>query len=416
MAKTILASEQEINNHKSLTETLQLQELMVVRQEYHEVNNTVVFICVPRWLVSVCPDCGQVSGKIHDYPHQRTIHDSPLRGCHTLLVFDVHRFWCDECQSPFTQPISDVVANCTYSYRLMNEIANPRRKQDVATLAEIYGLGYKLVENIILKAAQSKLEERTQAPLQVRQLGVDEISNHKGRGDYVLVLTDLERRILLDILPNRQKQTLVAWLKNPPRGLNLALLDTVATDMWAQYREAVQEVYPQVKVVADRFHVVQNLNEVIHTCRREAQKQAQNEAERTHLKGLRYILIKNNSKLTEAEKVRLEKLSQSYPQLAELVHWRQQLHDWYEIDTTPELAQISLNLWISQAQTIGLNALNQFCQTLTHWQTEIVNFFDQRVTSGFVEGMNSKIRLLKRLAFGLPNFEHFRLRMLGACG
>ena len=58
MAKTILASEQEINNHKSLTETLQLQELMVVRQEYHEVNNTVVFICVPRWLVSVCPDCG----------------------------------------------------------------------------------------------------------------------------------------------------------------------------------------------------------------------------------------------------------------------------------------------------------------------------------------------------------------------
>jgi transposase len=416
MAKTIFATENEVNRYKNLTETLQLQDLVVVGQEFHEINNSWIFVCIPRWFVSVCPDCGQVCRKIHDYPHQRTIHDSPIHGRQTLLIFDVYRFWCDGCQSPFTQPIGDVVPECTYTYHLMREIAHPRRKQDVATLAEIYGLGYKLVESIILKAADSQVKARGQAPLKVKKLGVDELSNHKGRGDYVLVLTDLERRVLLDILPNRQKQTLIDWLKNPPKGVDLSLLETVATDMWSHYREAVKEVYPQTRVVADRFHVVQNLNEVIHTCRRQAQQHAHTEEERRQLKGLRYILIKNKSKLNESEVARLEALALSHPQLYALVKLRQQLHEWYETETTPELAQLSLNLWITQAKAIGFHALNQFCLTLTHWQTEIVNFFAERVTSGFVEGMNSKIRLLKRLAFGLPNFQHFRLRMLWACG
>jgi len=60
--------------------------------------------------------------------------------------------------------------------------------------------------------------------------------------------------------------------------------------------------------------------------------------------------------------------------------------------------------------------LDSFCDTLANWQTEIVNFFHHRITSGFVEGMNSKICVLKRIAFVIPNHDHFRLRIIAFCG
>jgi transposase len=160
MPKTIVATEDDIDRYRSLTETLQLQDLCVVGQEFDPDQNRLILVCVPRWPVSVCPDCGQVCSQVHDYPKQRTIHDTPIRGCRTVLVFDSRRFDCERCQSSFTEPILDVVPDCTYTYRLMAELADPRRKQDVATLAATHGLGYKLVESILRLKLKSKLEPR----------------------------------------------------------------------------------------------------------------------------------------------------------------------------------------------------------------------------------------------------------------
>lgn len=122
------------------------------------------------------------------------------------------------------------------------------------------------------------------------------------------------------------------------------------------------------------------------------------------------------SKLTESDKKRLEQLRQTHPKLHQLWEMREKLYQWYETDTTPDEAKLSLDEWIAEAKKLKLDHLNSFCKTLSNWKEQIVNFFAHRVTSGFVEGMNSKIRLLKRIAFGMPNFKHFRLRMIWACG
>lgn len=281
MAKTIPATEQDRDIHRSLTEVLGLIDLDVVKHESDETKKTITLMCVPRWGVGVCPECSSVVTEIHDYPHPRQIYDTPARGFQMRLVFDVHRMKCHHCNTVFTMPIRDVVPDCTYTYRLAEWIANPDRKQDVQTLARTSGLGYKLVESILLKSAEEKLTQRADNPIVVKKLGIDEISKHKGQGNYVLVLTDLERRLVLDILPNRLKDTLKNWLKKPPAGIDLSALDTAAIDLWRHYRDAVIEVFDQqVSVVADRFHVVQNLNEAIHEARRAAQSQAKTAAEK----------------------------------------------------------------------------------------------------------------------------------------
>jgi transposase len=373
--KTINATEADIEQHRSLTELLQLQDLVVVDQEYDDHHELILVICVPRWPASVCPDCGRVSDQVHDYPRQRAVHDAPIRGYASQLVFDMRRFWCEACKRAFSEAIREVVPDCTYTYRLMRELANPRRRQDVATLAEVYGLGYKLVEGIVLRAAEEKLAERAQEPIQVTHLGIDEIANRKGQGDYRLVLTDLKGRQLLDMLPDRRKESLIEWLQDPPAGIDLSELSWVATDLWAHYRDGVLAVYPQIKVVADRFHVTQALHRVIHEVRRDLQAQAQSDEEKSELKGLRYLLLKNQANLTEKNQARLERLAQEQPQLHRLWTLRQELHDWYEADHTLEQARSELDDWLEKAQALGWEPLNTFCKTLTAWKDEVVNFF-----------------------------------------
>lgn len=162
-----------------MTELLGLEELVVVGQRYDKENRVQELYCDYRWDISVCPKCMELSTKIHDYPKQRCIHDVPLRGENVVLVFDSRRFYCELCKQPFTQEVADVVPNCTYTHRLYQEISDPKRKQDVSTLAELYGLGYKLVEGMLLNAGKSKWVDRRQAPLQVTRLGIDEIAQKK---------------------------------------------------------------------------------------------------------------------------------------------------------------------------------------------------------------------------------------------
>lgn len=354
---------------------LQLRDLLVVAQEYDEYQELIRVICVPRWSISVCPDCGQVSDRVHDYPRQRAVHDAPIRGCPSQLVFDMRRFWCAGCQRAFTEEIRDVVSNCTYTYRLMAELANPRRRQDVATLAEIHGLGYKLVEGILLRAAEEKLADRADRPLRVTHLGIDEIANRKGHGDYLLVLTDLKERRLLDILPDRRKASLIEWLQEPPDGIDLSELTWVATDLWSHYRDGVEAVYPQVQVVADRFHVVQALHRAIHQVRRNLQAQAHSDDEKSELKGLRYLLLKNEANLTDKDHLRLERLKEEHPQLHRLWLLRQELHDWYQADHTIDVARDELDQWLEKTKSLDCEPLDTFCQTLNNWKDEVVNFF-----------------------------------------
>lgn len=377
MAKSIEASAEQILKYQALTDVMGLLDLDIVGQEKDKDEQEVILFCVPRWPIDCCPRCGQLTSKIHDYPEQRTIHDAPLRGMKTLLVFDVHRLDCVWCGQKFTQRVRDVVPDCTYTHRLASLIGNPEQKQSVQTLSDVYGVGYKVAESIIRKAGEAKLSERKENKIEVRRLGIDEQSNRKGQGNYVLVLTDLERRIVLDILPDRRKSTLKAWLNNPGAGVNLDKLESVAIDLWRPYRDAVDDVFgEQVQIVADRFHVMQNLHQAIHEARKSEQKACKDENDRKELKGLRYLLLKKDENLTDKEKVRIDNLKETYPNLHTLTRLRQRLYDWYENpNTTTNEATDTLEMWVTDALKTGYESVAKFCQTIANWRPEIVAFF-----------------------------------------
>ena len=182
MAKTIHFTEADRKKYSVLTDILGLEDLDVIKKEYDDKHNILHLYCSSRWDVALCPNCLQLSHQVHDYPRQRQVHDAPLRGQKVVLIFDSVRFDSDKCKKPFTQVIRDIVPDCTYTQRLYEEMSNPKRKQDVSTLAELYGVGYKLAESILLKAGEAKLAHRRNAPIRVEHLGIDEISKKRDKG------------------------------------------------------------------------------------------------------------------------------------------------------------------------------------------------------------------------------------------
>jgi len=245
-------------------------------------------------------------------------------------------------------------------------------------------------------------------------LGIDEIALKKRHKQFALVLSDLERRCVIAVLPERSKTCLEQWLAQLSAAEREAIR-VVSIDMWEPYRQAVQAKLPHARVVADRFHVMKQLNERLTQMRRSIQRRA-DEATRQVLKGSRWLLVKNRDELTPEEEAQLLAVLAASPELRTLYLLKEEFRLICEKARDRQQAERFLRAWMWKAEHTGDRFLCKFVGTLRHWWHEILNYFDGRVTNGFVEGMNRAIRTIIARAYGYRNFENFRLQVLAQHG
>jgi transposase len=231
------------------------------------------------------------------------------------------------------------------------------------------------------------------------------------------VIIDHTNQRVLDVLEGRDKDLIVQYLRQHKDGL-LAHLEEVTTDMWDAYVNAVSEVFgTAVRVTIDRFHVVKNFQEQLTDARREIQRSLDKEAAK-ELKGTRWLWQTNPENLTAPQRQQLETLKERFPRLKQLVEQRESLRAIFEDGTIQDATTGTnrLQVWITQARQLGLKALQKFCQTLTNWLDKIANYFVGRSSNGRTEGYNHGLRAILWRAFGMLNFQHFRLRVLDRFG
>ena len=248
----------------------------------------------------------------------------------------------------------------------------------------------------------------------VRVLGMDEIALKKRHKQYVLVLSDMERRCVLAVLPTREQKALAAWLKTLSSGEKKAIR-VVSMDMWRPYRAFVKKQLPQAQIVADRFHVMKNLNEQLTKARRQIQRQA-DEATAEALKGSRWLLVRNRDTLTKEQEKQLLTAIAADADLRQAYLLKEEFRLIFERIHDREQARRFLMAWIFKVQQTHNKYLLTFVKTLQNWGSEILNYFDERITNGFVEGMNRAIRSIIWRACGFRNFENFRLQILAEHG
>jgi transposase len=232
------------------------------------------------------------------------------------------------------------------------------------------------------------------------------------------VIIDHTNRRVLDVLESREKETVIEWLAARRDSGLLSQVEEVTTDMWEAYAQAARTVFgDDVRIVIDRFHVMKNFQDQLENARRTIQRELPAEAAQA-LKGTRWLWITNPENLDPEQRRDLEELGRFIPELGRLHDLRERLRSIFEDHRVqrPATAIDRFRDWIDTARRTGLNAVEHFCGTLERWMEGIANYFVDRSSNGRTEGFNHGLRVVLWRAFGLRNFQHFRLRVLDSFG
>jgi transposase len=231
----------------------------------------------------------------------------------------------------------------------------------------------------------------------------------------VLVSTRLadHELALLAVLPDRQKETVQAFLNSLPNRLKVTI-HTICVDMYESYLQAAQSALPKAEIVVDRFHVVKQYADAVDKARRQEmarlKKTLPKEEYRT-LKGSHGVFRKHRADLAADEQVLLDRLFAHLPKLQLLYAFREHLYTIFQTVASPHQAADDLKTWMFLVKEQALEPLFPFLETLQRYWPFMLNFFKRRLTSGFVEGLNHKVRVLRWRSFGLFNLNHLFQRL-----
>lgn len=397
----------------TLTELLGIPTLVVtmyaLRREGDQ--NVLHLWCVHKEEVAVCPKCGAMSQTIHD-EEQRCVRHLDIWGKRTFLHFLSRRFDCDECGKTFTEELPFVEGYRRNSIDFERSICEACLSGDRKSIAARTGLSQSTVKDIINRFGKSK--EQASSNHLIRILGIDEISLKKRHKQFVLIISDMTRKCILAILPDREKASLEVWISKLTDKQRKSIR-FVSTDMWVQYSQAVRSKLPHAEVIVDRFHVMKQLNSRITQLRSAIQKEASPEIAAI-LKGSRWILVRNRCELSAQEESTLQHILTLCPELRTLYLLKEEFRSIFEKISCREKARKFLSAWMLKASYTGNKFLNKFVTTLKNWWEEILNYFIEGITNGFVEGLNGALRNIIRAAFGYRNFTNFKLRAFAEYG
>ena len=368
--------------------------------------------CNHRDDIAVCPDCGTLSDSIHSERH-RCVRHLDIWGKKTFLHFLSRRFKCGNCGQVFNEQLPFIDEHRRQTIALEQFVYESCLSSNRKKVAKQIGLSQSTVRDIFNRFAQIKVDYNE--VLLTRVLGIDEISLKKRHKQFALVISDIERKCILAILPDRKKETLIKWLSGLAEKQRKAIR-YASIDMWSPYKEAVLKVLPHVNVVVDRFHVMKHLNERISQIRRKIQKNTEDEAIKTALKGSRWILVRNRSDLSSEEIAKLDVILKLCPELRTIYLLKEEYRLIFEKIDSREKAERFLSAWKLKALSTGNTFLVRFIKTLVNWWEYILNYFFERITNGFVEGLNGAIRNIIRRAFGFRNFRNFKLHVFAEQG
>ncbi len=278
-------------------------------------------------------------------------------------------------------------------------------------MAQQNNLSEDIVERMFKDIAEEKLEEK---PKNLKKLGLDEIALVKGQGNYCAVLVDLDKHKLIGMLPSRKQDDLRQYLETWGKEI-LEHIEAVSIDLWKAYHSLIKELMPQAEIIADRFHIMKAVNVELDTKRKTIKRQviatkkkAKSEKIIQVLKKSKYVLLKNQLDLTPQQQQKLQEVKSALPVLGKMHELKEEFREIFEKSEDWSTGLTQLSDWLLTASSL----FPASCQTITRWFSEIMGYFGTGITQGVVEGINNKLKLIKRLGYGFRNFDNFKLRSL----
>lgn len=275
--------------------------------------------------------------------------------------------------------------------------------QDVAKNLDVQWNTVKQIEKQRLQTKYRSIDLSS-----VTDIAIDEFSIKKGHV-YQTVVMDLKTRRIVFIGQGRAQECLDGFWKKVKR--QKASIKTVAMDMWPAYIGSVLEHSPDSHIVFDKFHIVKKINEAISDVRKMLFHQEKDLNKKKLLKGTRWLLLYNQQNLNAKGSSRLQEALSINQPLAQAYYLKEDLQQLWD-QLNEQDAMRFMDLWCDQAESTGLSPMKKFSNMLKSHRTGIMNWYKNQISTGPLEGMNNKIKVLKRKAYGYRDIEYFNLKIL----
>lgn len=398
-----------------VTIPLDLPEVEVLKTEINRKGEYIITIESTK-KTTICRRCGREITKMHGQDGWVSLRYLPVFGRPTYLRYRPKRYICEYCDDhPTTtqrvewhEPKSPNSKD--YEQFILLQLVN----STIADVAVKESLGYDCIEGIIERQISSEVNWWQYRDL--NRIGMDEIAIRKGHRDFVVIVTAQMkdgRLAILAVLADRTKDTVLEFLRSIPQRQKESI-QSVCCDMYRGYIEAVREELPKVRVVIDRFHVTRAYRDSLEQVRKSELKRLKKELaaeDYKQLQGSMWALRKAKEELTAEERKILKKLFRHSPKIKTAYDLQNRLTAIFEQCQTIQSARTRIKNWMAAVVKSELHCFNRFLGTLENWWDEILNYFVARETSGFVEGFNNRIKVLKRRCYGITNVRHLYQRI-----
>ena len=366
-----------------------------------------------HWLIRVestlkgttCKKCGRQIADFHGLDHAIRLRHLPIFDVPVWIELRPKRYRCRFCDThpTTTQRLEWYEARSpntkAYEQWLLRMLIN----STVADTARKLDISEETIEGVLDRWMAREVDWEAYEQLSV--IGVDEIALKRGHRDFVALVTAPCRDgvEVLAVLADRKKETVAAFFASIPERLRRGI-ERVCTDMYKGFVEAAREQLPWAEIVVDRFHVARAYRDCADTVRKREIKRLKRElceAEYEEVKGAMWPFRKRPADLEDDEWWVLARLFAYSPELEVAYNLREDLTELFDRAYTKAGAKCAIRAWCTRVRESGLEEFSSFLGTVDTWLDEITNYFLERQTSGFVEGFNNRVKVLKRRCYGI---------------
>ena len=383
-----------MTNH--ITKILNLEDVIITSVE-NILDQLHIYIELPR-RKHICPCCGAETDLVHDYRMQ-VVKDIPLAR-DTFLHLRKRRYRCS-CGKRFFEKNTFLPRYYRVTSRLFAEIISAFKK--VVSAKEI-GCRFNVSGVTAMRYFNYFNKKLTTLP---EVISIDEFKGNSGGQKYNSIIVDPKEKVVLDILPNRFESDLVRYFSHFQ---SKTAVKYFVCDMNSHFREVARTCFPQATIIADKYHVIRQVYWAMEKVRKSEQDKLPKQ-HRIYFKQSRNLLMKRMEKITPDEMDRLALMFEIAPRLADAYRIK---NDFLTVirSESSEAGKQRLVDWLYSVEVMDLPEFNDCTKAYHNWFREILNSMDVPWTNGYIEGCNNKTKVLKRVSYGMRNFNNFRKRIL----
>ncbi len=353
----------------------------------------------------ICPKCARKSsvqcGKVYAVVREAPVREKPL-----WLRIEKHRYYCKGCRKPFTEPVEGIWPRRRSTSHFRKAVASDcENYTNLSLVRKHHSCSSGFIYKVHYEVLKTKLRERIHAPWP-KVLGIDEhfFTRRNGYAEFATVFCDLKKRRLFEMCKGKDTNSLMAVMDQYPGRENVEI---VVIDLSNGYRSIVRKMFPNAKIIADKFHALRLLSPAMMKLRKQIN------GNKLELKQRR-LLLRNREDLKYFEKLELDKFLEKHPELEELYLYKERLRVFYRSRNRRQ-GRRQLELFIVDLESSAQEAARVLGRTLKRWKEELIAYFGNGWTNGFTEATNGTAKALQRRARGFRSFLNYRLKTLNAC-